>query len=105
MTRLQRRVLGALGALLLIGVTAAMPSAADDRAPRAQGMIDGDASTLPPPVPSAGPRASGRLAVEEPGTTPGGGWKLQGPFLHTMQGTAASDGSVTTECLPSRRGE
>ena len=96
--------LGVLAVLATFVCAAAEPAAAP---PFGSGMIDQDPSVAEPagaPAAMVAP-ITPRSRVEVPGTTPGGGWKVEGPFMHTMRATAGSDGQVTTDCVPSSPGE
>src|SRR5437016_840901 len=99
-----------LGVLLCPALAAADPSgkgAATPRAPFTSGMIERDPSAVEsgtPPAEVVPPRAA-PAPVEIRGMTPGGGWKVHGPFVHTMHATTSEDGKVTTECVPGRAGE
>jgi hypothetical protein len=61
--------------------------------------------TVPPadavPAPSER-RAPAEPLIEEPGTTPAGGWKMRMPqrFRHTMRATTGADGAPSTGCVP-----
>jgi hypothetical protein len=108
MKKLRYGVLGALGAFLCFYVASA-GAEPPSPAPFAGGMIDRDPSVPEPATPPASvqalPSAGARERVEVPGTTPGGGWKMEGPFIHTMRATTGADGTVTTDCMPDRPGE
>jgi len=104
MKYLHYRILAALGALVWAAAAVAEPGAPS---PFASGMIDQDPSVVEPAGPPAALTApiAPRSRVEVPGTTPGGGWKVEGPFMHTMRATAGPHGEVTTDCVPSRAGQ
>src|SRR5437016_2789789 len=106
MKRLRYAVCGALVALVHVTGAAAEPLR---QAPSAPGMIDQDPSVpesaAPPATVQGLPSAAPRRRVEVPGSTPGGGWKVEGPFLHTMQATTGANGEVATDCVPGRPGE
>src|SRR5882724_5093869 len=106
MKKFRYGVLGALVALCYVAGAGAEPPRP---APSASGMIDRDPSVPEPAAPPAAvqalPSAAPRQRVEIPGTTPGGGWKMEGPFLHRLQATSGADGTVTTDCVPGRTGE
>jgi hypothetical protein len=95
--------LGVLAVLATLVCAGAEPAAA----PFSGGMIDRDPSVAEPAGPPAAMVApiTPHSRVEVPGTTPGGGWKVEGPFMHTLRATTGPDGQVTTDCVPSRPGE
>jgi hypothetical protein len=106
MKRVLCGVLGTLGVLFSVAGAGAEPARP---APVTSGMIDRDPSVpepvAPPATTQALPSAAPRQRVEVQGTTPGGGWKVEGPFLHTFKATTGADGTVTTDCVPVRPGE
>jgi hypothetical protein len=97
-------VLAAFTMFACAALAAAEPGAA---APFTGGMIDRDPSVTEPAGPAAALVApiAPHSRVEVPGTTPGGGWKVEGPFMHTLRATTGPDGQVSTDCVPSRSGE
>ena len=106
MKKLAYGVMGALVALVSVARAGAEPLRPT---PSASGMIDRDPAVPEPAAPPAAvaplPSPAARERVEVPGTTPGGGWKMEGPFIHTMRATTGADGTVTTDCVPGRPGE
>ena len=99
-----------LAAAILFGGHLAVAQAADPP-PAPGGMviyrdpITGEL-TVPPAseVPSSAERlrAPAEPLVEEPGTTPAGGWKMRLPrrLMHTMRATPGAEGKVATDCVP-----